>query len=69
MSAERGGEAVEIVYRLTVEIDGKEKSACVEESVVGVYPWPWSVGMSGGWEWKRGMGKLGRPFSGLPAKS
>jgi acyl dehydratase len=38
LSAERVGEAVEIVYRLTVEIDGKEKPACVAESVVRVYP-------------------------------
>jgi len=38
LSAEKLGETVEIVYRLTVEIDGKEKPACVAESVVRVYP-------------------------------
>lgn len=38
LSAERVGEAVEIVYRITVEIEGKEKPACVAESVVRVYP-------------------------------
>jgi acyl dehydratase len=38
LSAEKLGEAVEIVYRLTLEIVGKEKLACVAESVVRVYP-------------------------------
>jgi len=32
------GEGVEIVYRLTVEIEGKEKPACVAEQVMRVYP-------------------------------
>ena len=32
------GEAVEIVYRYTVAIEGEEKPACVAESVVRVYP-------------------------------
>jgi len=38
LNAERAGEAVEIVYRITVEIEGEEKPACVAESVVRVYP-------------------------------
>lgn len=38
LSADKVGEAVEIVYRITVEIEGKEKPACVAESVVRVYP-------------------------------
>jgi len=38
LSAGRAGEGVEIVYRITVEIEGKEKPACVAESVVRVYP-------------------------------
>jgi acyl dehydratase len=32
------GEAVEITYCYTVEIEGEEKPACVAESVVRVYP-------------------------------
>lgn len=32
---ERG---VQIIYRLTIEIDGEEKPACIAESVVRVYP-------------------------------
>ena len=38
LNAERAGEGVEIVYRITVEIEGEEKPACVAESVVRVYP-------------------------------
>jgi len=38
LSAEKAGGAVEIVYRITVEIDGTEKPACVAETVVRVYP-------------------------------
>lgn len=38
LSADKVGEAVEIVCRITVEIEGKEKPACVAESVVRVYP-------------------------------
>lgn len=32
------GEGVEIVYLLTVEIEGQQKPACVAEQVVRVYP-------------------------------
>jgi acyl dehydratase len=38
LSAVLAGEAVEIVYRITVEIEGQEKPACVAEQVVRVYP-------------------------------
>jgi len=37
LAAERLESGVQIVYRLTVEIDGEEKPACVAESVVRVY--------------------------------
>ncbi|WP_432821071.1 MaoC family dehydratase [Trichloromonas sp.] len=36
--AERVGEAVQISYRITVEIEGNDKPACVAESLVRVYP-------------------------------
>ncbi len=36
-SAEKIGDGVEIVYVLTVDIEGKEKPACVAESIVRVY--------------------------------
>lgn len=32
------GNGLEIVYRLTVEIDGNDKPACVAEQVIRVYP-------------------------------
>jgi acyl dehydratase len=35
-SAEKLGDGVEIVYVITVEIEGKEKPACVAESIVRV---------------------------------
>lgn len=38
LSAAPAGEAVEIVYRITVDIEGQEKPACVAEQVVRVYP-------------------------------
>lgn len=37
-SAELVGPAVEIVYRMTVEIDGEAKPACVAEQVFRVFP-------------------------------
>ena len=37
-SAEPAGAAVQVIYKFTVEIDGKEKPACVAESVVRVFP-------------------------------
>ncbi len=37
LSAEKLEKGVQIVYRLTVEIEGEEKPACVAESVVRVY--------------------------------
>ncbi len=37
-SAEPVGEGVQIIYKFTVEIEGKEKPACVAESVVRVFP-------------------------------
>lgn len=37
-SAERVGEAVQIVYLLTVEIENSDKPACVAEQVVRVFP-------------------------------
>jgi len=37
-SAEAVGEGVQIIYRITVEIDGIEKPACVAEFVARVYP-------------------------------
>ncbi len=36
--AERVGEGVQIVYRITVEIEGEETPACVAEFVARVYP-------------------------------
>ncbi len=36
--AERVGEGVQIVYRITVEIEGEEKPACVADFVARVYP-------------------------------
>jgi len=36
-SAEKVGEAVQIVYLITVEIEGKERPACVAEQIVRVY--------------------------------
>ncbi|PLX80221.1 MAG: enoyl-CoA hydratase [Desulfuromonas sp.] len=37
-SAEPAGNAVQIIYKFTIEIEGEEKPACVAESVVRVYP-------------------------------
>jgi acyl dehydratase len=37
LEAEKMEKGVQIVYRLTVEIEGEEKPACVAESVVRVY--------------------------------
>ena len=37
-SVEEVGDGVQIVYTLTVEIDGKVKPACVAEQVMRVYP-------------------------------
>jgi acyl dehydratase len=37
-SAEPAGEAVQVIYKFTVEVEGKEKPACVAESVVRVFP-------------------------------
>jgi len=36
--AEKVGEAVQIIYLVTVEIEGQERPACVCEQVVRVYP-------------------------------
>jgi acyl dehydratase len=38
LSAEAVGEGVQIVYLITVEIDGVAKPACVAEFVARVYP-------------------------------
>jgi len=38
LSAEPAGAGVEIIYLLTVEIEGSEKPACVAEQVIRVYP-------------------------------
>ena len=38
LGAEAAGDGVEIAYRLTVEIDGQDKPACVAEQLVRVYP-------------------------------
>lgn len=38
LGAELAGDGVEIVYQLTVEIEGQPKPACVAEQVVRVYP-------------------------------
>jgi len=38
LSAESAGAGVEIIYLLTVEIEGSDKPACVAEQVVRVYP-------------------------------
>lgn len=38
LEAEQAAEGVEIVYQLTVEIEGQSKPACVAEQVVRVYP-------------------------------
>jgi acyl dehydratase len=35
---QKTGEAVQLTYLITVEIDGREKPACIAESVVRVYP-------------------------------
>ena len=37
-SAEVVGESVQVIYTFTIEIEGKEKPACVAESVVRVFP-------------------------------
>lgn len=37
-SAEKLGEAVQILYAITVEIEGGDKPVCVAESIVRVYP-------------------------------
>jgi len=37
-SVEEVGKGVQIIYLLTIEIDGNEKPACVAEQVVRVYP-------------------------------
>ena len=38
LNAEVTGESVQVVYKFTIEIDGKDKPACVAESVVRVFP-------------------------------
>jgi len=38
LSAEPAGAGVEIIYLLTVEIEGSDKPACVAEQVIRVYP-------------------------------
>lgn len=38
LSASQAGNGVEIVYLLTVEIEGNDKPACVAEQVIRVYP-------------------------------
>lgn len=38
VSIERSGDGAELTYRLTVEIDGQEKPACVAEFVARLYP-------------------------------
>ncbi len=38
LEAQPAGDGVEIIYRLTVEIAGADKPACVAEQVVRVYP-------------------------------
>jgi len=37
-SAEEVNRGTQIVYKLTIEIEGKEKPACVAEQVIRVYP-------------------------------
>ena len=37
-SFEPSGEGVQIIYKFTIEIEGKDKPACVAESVVRVFP-------------------------------
>lgn len=37
-AAEEVGAALQIVYTITVEIEGRDKPACVAESIVRVYP-------------------------------
>ncbi|OHB25573.1 MAG: enoyl-CoA hydratase [Desulfuromonadaceae bacterium GWC2_58_13] len=37
-ASEKMGDAVQILYRITVEIEGEPKPACVAESLVRVYP-------------------------------
>lgn len=38
LSAGQAGNGVEIIYLLTVEIEGSDKPACVAEQVIRVYP-------------------------------
>jgi acyl dehydratase len=38
LSVSPAGDGVEIIYRITVDIAGEEKPACVAEQVVRVYP-------------------------------
>lgn len=38
LSAQPAGAGVEIIYLLTVEIEGSDKPACVAEQVIRVYP-------------------------------
>lgn len=37
-SAEEVGQAVQIIYQITVEIEGCDKPACVAEYIARVYP-------------------------------
>ena len=37
-SVEPSGNGVQVIYKFTIEIDGKEEPACVAESVVRVFP-------------------------------
>ncbi len=38
LDAEEAGKGAQIIYKITVEIDGEDKPACVAEQVVRVYP-------------------------------
>ena len=38
LSAEEVGDGVQVLYSITVEIDGRSKPACVAEFVARVYP-------------------------------
>lgn len=38
LSAELVGEAIEIVYRMTIDIEGESKPACVAEQVFRIFP-------------------------------
>ena len=38
LDAEEAGKAAQIIYKITVEIEGEEKPACVAEQVVRVFP-------------------------------